>query len=78
MKYLDRTFDGVSWSVGVDNFDAVLTSAETEVYAHCALAGRRSRAGASAQSADRRGLASVCQGVEWPEHGGLGSDWLTT
>jgi hypothetical protein len=47
---VDKTYDDVSWSVGIDNFFSSI-SADAEVYAHCAPAGQAVAAGVS-KSAD--------------------------
>lgn len=44
--FVDQTYDDVSWSVGIDNFNSSL-SADAEVYAHCAPAGQAVAAGVS-------------------------------
>lgn len=37
--FIDDTFDGASWTVGVDNFDSPV-SAEADVFAYCAPRGQ--------------------------------------
>jgi hypothetical protein len=46
VPFVDKTYDDVSWSVGIDNFNSSI-SADAEVYAHCAPAGQAVAAGAS-------------------------------
>lgn len=47
--FVDKSYDDVSWSVGIDNFNSSLT-ADAEVYAYCAKSGQAMSAGRS----DRR------------------------
>jgi hypothetical protein len=49
VPFVDKSYDDVSWSVGIDNFNSSI-SADPEVYAHCAPAGQAVAAGASRRS----------------------------
>lgn len=54
VPFVDKSYSGAEWSIGVDNFNAVTTTADTTAHAWCAPAGQ-----AVAATAGRSAVSSL-------------------